>query len=228
MRKLRILIADDHALVRRGTREVLHSRHGWEIVGEAMNGREAVEKAIELKPDVAILDISMPDLDGVQAIRQIRRAVPVTRVLVLTMHESDQMVHRALDAGAHGYLLKSDLTECLAIAIRAVSEGKRFLTPKVSEIVLDGFLKARSQPDQEEGTGSRTTPREIQIMRLLAEGKTNKEIAALLGITVRTAETHRSKIMLKLGLHSLADLIHYAIRQGLVAHKGPEIGKPYQ
>jgi DNA-binding NarL/FixJ family response regulator len=220
VKKLRILIADDHGLVRRGARTLLQARHGWRVVGEAENGRAAVEKAIKLKPDVAIVDISMPELDGVEATRQIREAVPLTQVLVLTMHESDQMVQRALDAGAHGYVLKSDLTECLAKAVKAVSEGKRFLTPKVSEIVLDGFLKTRSQHQPGERAGKRTTPREIEIIRLLAEGKTNKEIAALLGITVRTVETHRSKIMLKLGLHSLAELIHYAMRNEIISANG--------
>ena len=217
MKKLRILVADDHGLVRRGARALLQARHGWRVVGEAANGREAVEKAIELKPDVAVVDIGMPELDGVEVARQIREAVPHTKVLVLTMHESDQMVRRALDAGARGYLLKSDLTDCLAKAVKAVSEGKRFLTPKVSEIVLEGFLKTRSQHQQGERAGARTTPREIEIIRLLAGGKTNKEIAAALGITVRTVETHRAKIMLKLGLHSLTELIHYAIRHKIVS-----------
>jgi DNA-binding NarL/FixJ family response regulator len=210
VKKLRILIADDHGLVRRGAGAVLRSRRGWRVVGEAANGREALEKAIKLKPDVAILDISMPELDGVEATRQILEAVPDTRVLVLTMHESDQMVRRALAAGARGYLLKSDLTECLARAVKAIVDGKRFLTPKVSEIVLDGFLRTRSERRQ----GQWTTPREMEIVCLLAEGKSNKEIAAQLGITVRTVETHRAKIMLKLDLHSLADLINYAIGQG--------------
>jgi DNA-binding NarL/FixJ family response regulator len=217
VKKLRILVADDHGLVRRGARAVLHSRRDWRVVAEAANGREAVEMAIELKPDVAIVDIGMPELDGVEVVRQIREAVPDTKVLVLTMHESDRMVRRALDAGACGYLLKSDLTECLVKAVKAVSEGKRFFTPRVSEIVLEGFLKTRSQRQQGERAGARNTPREIEIIHLLAEGKTNKEIAAALGITVRTVETHRAKIMLKLGLHSLAQLIHYAIRHEIVS-----------
>jgi DNA-binding NarL/FixJ family response regulator len=220
MKKLRILIADDHGLVRRGARALLQARHGWRVVGEAANGREAVEKATKLKPDVAIVDISMPELDGIEVVRQIREAVPDTKVLVLTMHESDQMVRRALDAGARGYLLKSDLTDCLAKAVKAIADGKRFLTPKVSEIVLEGFLNARSQHQQGERTGTRTTPRESEIIRLLAEGKTNKEIATLLGITVRTVETHRSKIMLKLGLHSLAELIHFAMRHEIISARG--------
>ena len=215
MKNLRILIADDHELVRRGAVGVLRSRRGWKIVGEAANGREAVEKTIKLKPDVAILDISMPELDGVEAVSQIREAVPETKVLVLTMHESDQIVKRALDAGANGYVLKSDLTEALPKAVKALAEGKRFLTPKVSEIVLAGFLKTRSQ--QGERAGVRTTPRETQIIRLLAEGRSNKEIAGQLGIAVRTVETHRAKIMLKLGLHSLAELIHYAIQHNIVS-----------
>jgi DNA-binding NarL/FixJ family response regulator len=223
VKKLRILIADDHALVRQGARLVLQAREGWRVVGEAANGREAVQKAIELKPDVAVVDIGMPELDGVEVARQIREGVPSTKVLVLTMHESDQMVKRALDAGALGYILKSDLTECLARAVKAVSEGKRFLTPKVSEIVLDGFLKTKSQRQQEERARARITPRESEIMRLLAEGKANKEIAAQLGITVRTVETHRAKIMLKLGLHSLAELIHYAMRHGIATVQGDQM-----
>jgi DNA-binding NarL/FixJ family response regulator len=217
VKNLRILIADDHELVRRGIRGVLRSRGGWRVVAEAANGREAVEKAIELKPDVAVVDIGMPELDGVEVARQIREAVPDTKVLVLTMHDSDHMVRRALDAGACGYLLKSDLTECLPKAVKAIAEGKRFLTPKVSEIVLKGFLKARSPREQGERASPRITPREYEIIRHLAEGKSNKEIAALSGITVRTVETHRSKIMLKLGLHSLAELIFYALDNEIIS-----------
>jgi two-component system response regulator NreC len=223
LKKLRILLADDHGLVRRGARALLQARPGWRVVGEAANGREAVEKATKLKPDVAIVDISMPELDGIEVVRQIREAVPDTKVLVLTMHESDQMVRRALDAGARGYLLKSDLTDCLAKAVKAIADGKRFLTPKVSEIVLEGFLKTKSQHQRGEREGARATPREIEIIRLLAEGKANKEIAAQLGITVRTVETHRARIMLKLGLHSLAELIHYALRHEIITAKGGEV-----
>jgi DNA-binding NarL/FixJ family response regulator len=217
MKKLRILIADDHGLMRRGVQSVLHSRRGWRVVGEAANGREAVEKAIDLKPDVAVVDIGMPDLDGVEVTRQIRDAVPNTKVLVLTMHNSAQMVRRALGAGACGYLLKSDLTDFLPKAVKAIIEGKRFIAPNVSEIVLEGFLKKESEHERGERGRTRTTPREMEIIRLLAVGKTNKEIAVQLGITVSTAETHRAKIMLKLGLHSLAELIHYAMRHGIIA-----------
>src|SRR5580704_12322076 len=211
-KRLRILVADDHELVRRGIRGLLRARRGWTVVGEATNGLEAVDKANRLKPDVAILDISMPDLDGLQATRRIREAVPTTDVVVLTMHDSDQMVRRVLDAGALGYVLKSDLATHLVKAVNSVSGGKLFLTPRVSDIVLKGFLMTGNQSDPTKHSQARPTRREVEIMCLLAEGKANKEIAVELGITTRTVETHRAKIMLKLGLHSLAELIHYAIR----------------
>jgi len=220
MKKLRILLADDHGLVRVGARVVLQSHHGWRVVGEAVNGREAVERAIELKPDVAVVDIGMPDMDGIEVARQIRKLGPDIKVLILTMHESGQMVRRALDAGASGYLLKSDLTESLAKAVETVADGNRFLPPKVSEIVMDEFLRSTSKNQQGESASTRATPREIEVIRLLAKGKANKEIAALLGITVRTVETHRAKIMLKLGLHSLAELVHYAVRHGIATVQG--------
>ena len=216
-KRLRILVADDHELVRRGIRGQLSARRGWIIVGEAMNGREAVEKASKLKPDVAIVDISMPDLDGLQATRQIREAAPSTEVVILTMHESDQMVRRVLEAGARGYVLKSDLAAHLVKAVKDVSAGKLFLTPKVSDMVLNGFLKSADQHDSKEHFQARPTPREVEIIRLLALGKPNKKIAAELGITIRTVETHRAKIMLKLGMHSLAELIHYAIRHKIMS-----------
>ena len=220
MRKLRILIADDHALVRRGAREVLNSQHGWRVVGEAASGREAVEKAIELNPDIFIVDITMPDLDGIEVTRRVREAAPEIKILVLTMDESDQMVRRALEAGARGYVLKSDLTDCLPKAVRSIAEDKRFLTPKVSEIVLEGFLNTKGQRQQGQRARALITAREIEIIRHLAGGKTNKEIAAQLKISVRTIETHRSNIMVKLGLHTVAELINYALRQGIATAQG--------
>ena len=216
---LHILIADDHEIFRRGIRGLLQAHHGWKVAAEAVNGREAVEKTSTLKPDIAIIDISMPELDGLQATRQIRVAVPKTKIIILTMHDSDQMVRRVFEAGASGYVLKSDYADCLAQAVTDVSQGKRFLTPKVSEIVFEGFLKTNSQHQQRERAAARTTPRELEIIRLLAEGKANKEVAALLGITVRTVETHRAKILLKIGCHSLVELIHHAINNDIILTK---------
>lgn len=217
MKNLRILVVDDHALVRRGARDVLNSQRGWRVVGEAADGLEAVEKAVALKPDVAIVDVSVPSIDGIEVTRRIRKAAPDVKVLVLTMDESDQMVRRALDAGARGYVLKSDLTDCLPKAVRAIVEGKRFLTPKVSEIVLEVFLNTKGRREKASRAGAPLGPREIQIVRLLGDGKTNKEIAEMLQIAVRTVETHRSNIMHKLGLHSVVELVHYGLRHGIAA-----------
>lgn len=216
---LRILLADDHELVRCGVRSLLRAQPGWRVVGEAQNGPEAVVKAKKLKPDITIVDISMPEMDGLEVTRQIQNAAPGSKVLVLTMHESDQMVRRVLEAGASGYVLKSDLAGQLVKAVRSVSRGKRFLTQRVSEIVLLGFLRAKIESQQNGESQARPTPREAEVIRLLAQGNTNKQIASQLGITVRTAETHRAKIMMKLGLHSITDLIHYALRRGMVSIK---------
>jgi DNA-binding NarL/FixJ family response regulator len=216
-RKLRLLIADDHELVRHGIRGLLRAQRNWKIAGEAANGRQAVMKAKKLKPDVIILDIGMPTLDGLEATRQIREAAPGTRILILTMHDSNQMVRRVLEAGAHGYVLKTDLAAHLVKAVNGVSKGKFYLTPKVSEIVLDGFLSTASETQQPQNSRARPTPRETEVIRLLAEGKVNKEIAAELGIATRTVETHRAKIMLKLGMQSLPQLVHYAIRHNLIS-----------
>jgi DNA-binding NarL/FixJ family response regulator len=163
------------------------------VVGEAANGREALEKAVKLKPDVLVADISMPELDGIEVTRQIRESLPQIKVLVLTMHESEHMVRRALQSGANGYLLKSDVVDYLPRAVKAIAENKRFLTPKICEIVLQSFLNARNKSEEEKSAGPRLTPRELEIIRLLAQGKSNKELSTQLGITVRTVETHRSK-----------------------------------
>lgn len=216
-KKLRIVVADDHELVRRGIRDLFQIQRGWKVVGEAADGREAVDKVRRLKPDIAILDITMPDLDGLEATRQIREAAVMTQVLILSMHESDQMVRRVLEVGALGYVLKSDMPVHLVRAVEDVAKGKMSLTRKVSDIVLEGFLKVGAESKRLKQPQARPTPREREIIRLLAEGNLNKEIAAKLGITVRTAETHRARIMMKMGFHSLCDLIHYAIRGKMVS-----------
>lgn len=216
-RKLRILVADDHELVRRGILGLLRAQRRWKIAGEAASGLEAVEQAKRLRPDVIILDIGMPTFDGLEATRQIRKAAPKTEIIILTMHDSNQMVRRVLEAGARGYVLKSDLAVHLVKAVDVVSKGKFYLTPKVSEIVLQGFLRTGGESQPAEGSKVLPTPRETEIIRLLAVGKANKMIAAELGIAIRTVETHRAKIMLKLGLHSLTELVHYAIRHNLVS-----------
>ena len=213
---VRILIADDHHVVRTGLRALLESKSGWQVCAEATNGREAVEQAGQLKPDVAVLDIGMPLLNGVEATRQIRKLSPHTEILILTMHDSELLVHEVLEAGAHGYILKDDADRNLIAAVDALRRHKPFLSPRVSDAVSktvqhsgEGFATQRS-------SRSRLTPREREIVQLLAEGKSNKEVAAVLGISVKTAETHRANIMLKLNFHSVTELVRYALRNKMI------------
>ena len=216
-KRLGVLVADDHELVRSGVCALLRGCRDWKIVGEAVNGKQAVEKAKNLKPDVLIMDISMPHLDGLEATRQILHVSPQTKVLALTMHESEQMVRCVFEAGARGYVLKSDLARQLVKAVRSVSQGKVYLPPKFSNIVLEGFLRAGKHTEKIRSLRSRPTSRERAIILLLAQGKANKHIAEKLGITLRTVETHRAKIMTKLGLHSVIELVHYAIRNDIIS-----------
>jgi DNA-binding NarL/FixJ family response regulator len=212
MSTLRILIADDHAVVRAGLRALLESRPGWEVSAEAADGREAVEKASKLKPQVVILDIGMPLLNGVEAARRIRKASPQTEILILTMHESDDLVQQVIDAGAHGYILKDDADRVLLAAVEALRQHKPYFSTRVAGPRDSGDSPAEpSRPSR-----SRLTPREREILQLLAEGKSNKEVASLLGISVNTAEAHRANIMLKLDLHSVTELVHYAIRNKII------------
>ena len=212
---VRILLADDHDVVRRGLREQLSQHEGWEICGEATNGREAVRMASKLEPDVAVIDLSMPELNGLEATRQIRRELPNTEVLIFTMHETEQLITEVLAAGARGYVLKSDAGLHLNTAVEALAEGKPFFTSKVSEALLDAFLKSSAKPD--EGSVFCTlTEREREVVQMLAEGKSNKEIANKLSISVKTVETHRATVMRKLDINSIVELVHYAIRNQLV------------
>lgn len=210
----RILLADDHEIIRKGLRSVIAARKDWEIVGEATTGRDAVKKVEELKPDVVVMDISMPELNGLEAVRQIVKIAPRTEVLVLTMHESEDLVREVLEAGARGYLLKSDASRQLITAIEALRLHKPFLTSKVNEVVLMGYLGGK--PLKGETSGGRLTPREREIVQLLAEGMTNKEVATTLSISVKTAETHRTNIMRKLDLHSISELVRYAVRNHII------------
>lgn len=213
MGELRILVADDHEVVRKGVISMLEGQNGWKVVAEASNGREAVEKTVEFQPDVVILDISMPELNGFDAARQARRAAPNAEVLILTMHDSEQMAREVLSAGARGYILKTDAARDLISAVQALSDHRPFFTSRVSDMVLEGYLHGPSH----DGTTRALTAREREVVQLLAEGKSHKEIAALLAISIRTVETHRANVMHKLGLHSLGELIHYAIRNKMIA-----------
>jgi DNA-binding NarL/FixJ family response regulator len=214
MTSARILLADDHEIIRQGLRTVIGERPEWEICGEASNGREAVKQALELKPDIVILDISMPELNGLEAARQILKEAPKTEILVLTVHDSENLVREVLDAGARGYMLKSDASKHLLSAIESLIERRPFLASRVSEIVLEGYLDG-IQPRQGEPRRG-LTPREREIVQLLAEGKSNKEVATVLNISVKTAETHRTNIMRKLDLHSISELVRYAVRNQII------------
>src|SRR5579872_5932872 len=202
MKTLRILIADDHDLMRRGVKALLQSHAGWEVCGEAHTGREAVSKSEELKPDVVILDISMPELNGVEAARRIRKASPDTEVLILSVHYSDQLIREILDAGVRGYIVKSDSDRDLIIAVEALANHKPFFTPRATELILSNFShKGVSPSELPEIIGDRLTSREREIVQLLSEGKSSKEVASVLSISVKTAETHRANIMRKLEIH---------------------------
>ena len=213
---VRILVADDHHVVRTGLRTLLESKSGWMVCAEASNGREAVEKAGQLKPDVAVLDIGMPLLNGVEATRQIRKLSPQTEVLILTMHDSELLVQEVFEAGAHGYILKDDADRNLIAAVDALRRHKPYLSSRVSEAVRNAALPPGHGPAPGRYSRSRLTPREREILQLLAEGKSNKEVAAVLGISVKTAETHRANIMLKLDFHSITELVRYAVRNNII------------
>jgi DNA-binding NarL/FixJ family response regulator len=215
--KLRILVADDHEVVRRGLCTLLQSHEGWEICGEAVDGREAVEKVKELKPDVVILDVGMPNLNGLAATRQLIQHDASLRIIVLTITDVDEVIREALDAGARGFVLKSDAARDLVSAVEALQRNRMFFTPRVNDMVLAGFLdKGQNLAKGETPRLPTLTPRESEVIQLLAEGKSSKEVASLLNLSTKTAETHRSNIMRKLGLHSIRDLVVYAIQNNII------------
>jgi DNA-binding NarL/FixJ family response regulator len=207
----RILLADDHDVVRRGLRSILGARLDWEICGEATNGHEAVDEARRLLPDLVIMDIGMPGLNGLGATRQIIRDLPGTEVLILTMHQSEQVVWEVLDAGARAFVLKTDAGRDLVTAAEALLEHKLSLSSKISELLLRAYLNQAPRP-----SGCELTVREQETLELLAEGKSNKEIAEALHISVKTAEVHRSHLMKKLNLRNMGELMRYAVRKGII------------
>jgi DNA-binding NarL/FixJ family response regulator len=211
---LRILIADDHEVARSGIRSLLETHPGWEVCGEARDGREAVECANKMKPDLVLLDIGMPSLNGLDAARQILATCPETRILILTMHDSEQVVREVLAVGARGFLLKSDAGRDLIAAVEALQHNRTFFTTKVAQMVLEGYLRPNDGSDRPDR--HILTPREREVIQLLAEGKTTKEVAVTLNLSVKTAETHRTNLMRKLDLHSVADLTLYAVRNSIV------------
>jgi DNA-binding NarL/FixJ family response regulator len=211
---LRILIADDHEVARRGIRSLLESHPGWEVCGEAKDGREAVDYASRMKPDLVLLDIGMPSLNGLDAARQILATSPETPILILTMHDSEQVIREVLAVGAMGFLLKSDAGRDLIAAVEALQHRRTFFTTKVAQMVLDGYLRPNNGSDRP--NRHILTPREREVIQLLAEGRTTKEVAVTLNLSVKTAETHRTNLMRKLDLHSVADLTLYAVRNSIV------------
>jgi DNA-binding NarL/FixJ family response regulator len=213
MSKIRIVIADDHEIVRQGLRSLLEG-DGCEVVGEYGTGRDAAEGIKSVRPDVAVLDISMPDLNGVEATQQISKQLPDIKIIILTMHDSEELARRVLEAGARGYVLKSDAARDLANAVRTVMKGQPFFSGKISEMLLRGYLSKPNQP--QEAAIPSLTPREREVVQLLAEGKSSKEVAAVLGTSPATVETQRAKIMQKLDLHSVTDLVRYAIRNHII------------
>jgi DNA-binding NarL/FixJ family response regulator len=214
---IRLLVADDHEVIRKGIRNLLEAQPGWQVVAEAGNGREAVNKARELKPDVAVLDISMPVLNGLEAAKQMLKEDMNFRILVLTVHESDILIQDVLTTGARGCVLKSDAARDLVTAVDAICHDKLFFTAKVTQMVTTGSSDSKRIDKSHFGPTQRLTPRQREVVQLLAEGKSNKEVAAALGVSVKTAETHRANIMQRLEYHSISELVRYALRNEIIA-----------
>lgn len=216
MKNLRILLADDHSLMRCGLRAILEATPGWEVCAEAHTGREAVTKAAQLRPDVIVLDVCMPELNGIEATRQIRKVSPRSEVLILSVHDSDHLIREVIDAGARGYLVKSDSDRDLVAAVESLSRKKPFFTARATEMLLSGYAGEAPSENPDATMSQRLTAREREIVQLLAEGKTSKEVAAVLNISAKTAETHRAHIMRKLEFHSVGEIVRYAVRNQII------------
>jgi len=216
MNPIRVLLADDHTLIRAGLRMVVVSQPDFTVVGEASDGREAVALAEQLKPDVVVMDIGMPSLNGIEACRQIHDSLPGSQVIMLSMHSDEGYVLRALKAGAKGYMLKDSAEADLASAIRAVTAGKSFFSPAVSKILLEDYMRKLKRTGAEDSFDL-LSPREREVLQLVAEGKSSKEVANLLSLSVYTVETHRAKLMQKLNLHNIPELILYEVRKGVIS-----------
>jgi two-component system, NarL family, response regulator NreC len=213
---VRIVLGDDHTIVRQGLRKILEDRHGWEVVAEAGDGREAVKKVLELEPDVAVLDIGMPLLNGIEAVRQIVKRAPSVRILILSMHSDEAYITQALQAGAKGYLLKDSADTDLIRAVSDVAAGRSFFSPAVAKVMLDDYVRHLA----DKGIVDRydaLSEREREVFQLIAEGHSNKEIADLLSISPATVETHRAHIFQKLDLHNTAEVVLYAVRRGVIS-----------
>lgn len=216
MAKLRLLLGDDHTLLRQGLRKILEEKPEWEVVAEAGDGREVVRQAIALRPDVVILDIGMPQLNGIEATRQIVKRLPDTHVLILSMHSADAYVARALQAGAKGYLLKDSAGKDLIRAVATVAAGKSFFSPAVAKLMLDDYVRRVAATTVVDKYDS-LSKREREVFQLVAEGRSNKEVSELLAISLATVETHRARILDKLDVHNTAELVLYAVRRGIIS-----------
>lgn len=216
MEDLQILVADDHDIIRHGIRTLIEQRPGWMVVAEATEGRQAVQKVLQLNPHVAILDIRMPILNGLEAAREIQQKGSKTRILILTMHEEDHLIQQMLEAGVRGYVLKSDAANDLFTAIEALQHGHTFFSTKVREMIVDHSLKGRKESRGTGLTAGRLTKRQREILKLFAEGKTCRDVAAALGLSTKTVETHRSAMMRRADCHSIAEFIRFGLRNGLV------------
>jgi two-component system response regulator NreC len=217
MPRLRLLLADDHTLVRQGLRKILEERREWEVVEEVGDGREAVRAALELKPDVAIIDAAMPLLNGIDATQQIVRRVPEIRVLMLSMHSDEAYLTRALQAGATGYILKDSAGKDLLKGVEAVAAGRPFFSPAIERLMLDDYVRRAAGTTTVADRYETLSAREREIFQLIAEARTNKEVAELLSISPATVETHRSRILQKLDIHNTAELVLYAVRRGVIS-----------